>query len=253
MKKGPARKNGKVLGSYRKVGTKFVPPMLDMPVRPDYISWASHTLPELIWWDVLADKVSHRFAANVAEEIAKYFKGRENRDHWWAFASDYSQLSDDDAERLRKHLSRRGVLQQVVEGLADFLDIYPECPISRLSDRKPSGIVDIAYLAQFEDRMTELEDKRSRSGVLIQAQVLYLGFMLGKMYVKRGLALADFPEVQNYPNSEKSLRVGAAVCSSVNMIAGSMLPKYPEDAWVQYFWKRSLDLRPLDFCQLENK
>jgi hypothetical protein len=216
MKKRPPQKNGKVLGDYRKVGTKFVPPLLDMPMRPDFISWASHTMPELIWWDVLADKVSHRFAAKVAEEIGQHFKGRENRDCWWAFISDYSQLTDEDADRLRKHLLGKGVMPQVTESLADFLDLYPECPISRLSDRRPTGIVDIAYLARFENRMKELEDKRSRNGVLVQAQALYLGFILGKLFVKRGLALADFPEVQNYPNSEKSLRVGAAVCSSVN-------------------------------------
>lgn len=252
MKKHPRHKSDKVLGDYRKVGAKFVPPLLDMPVQLDYISWANQTMPELIWWDVFADKVSHRFAARVAEGIAEYFKGRDNRDCWWAFASDYRQLTDDDADKLRKHLFAKGVLPQVTESLADFLDLYPECPLSRLSDRKPLGIVDIGYLARFEDRMKELEDKRSRNGVLIQAQALYLGFMLGKLHVKQGLALADFPEVQNYPNSEKSLSVGAAVCSAVNMVAGNMLPKYPEDTWVQYFWERSLDLRPLDFRQLEN-
>jgi hypothetical protein len=253
MKKHPPKRGTKVLGSYRKVGTKFIPPLLDMPMKPSYVSWASHTLPELIWWDVLADKVSHRFAAVVAEKIAKYFKGRDNRDCWWAFISDYSRLTDEDAAALTEHLSREGVLPELVESLVDFLDLYPACPISRIGDQRPTGIVDVGYLARFENRMRELEDKRSKTGVLIQAQALYLGFMLGKLFVKKGLALADFPEVQNYPNSEKSLRVGAAVCSSVNMMAGSMLPKYSEDAWVQYFWKRSLDLRPLDFLQLESR
>lgn len=208
-------------------------------------------MPELIWWDVLADTVSHRFAAKVAEEIGQHFKGKENRDCWWAFISDYSRLTDEDANGLREHLLRKGILSQLMESLVDFLDLYPACPISRLSDRRPTGIVDIAYLARFENRLKELEDKRSRNGVLIQAQALYLGFILGKLRVKRGLALADFPEVQNYPNSEKSLKVGAAVCASVNMVAGKMLPKYSEDSWVQYFWKRSLDLRPLDFRKLE--
>jgi|HubBroStandDraft_5_1064220.scaffolds.fasta_scaffold89973_1 hypothetical protein len=251
MKGSFPKKSGKVLGSYRKVGAKFVPPLLGMHVPLDYISWANHTMPELIWWDVLADKVSHRFAAKVAEKIAQYFKGRDNRDCWWAFISDYGRLTDEDAAGLREHLLREGVLPQVNESLADFLDLYPACPISRFGDRRPTGVVDIGYLARFENRMKELEDKRSRNGVLIQAQVLYLGFLLDKLRVKSGLALADFPEVQNYPNSEKSLNVGAAVCSSVNMAAGRMLPKYPEDTWVQYFWKRSLDLRPLNFRPLE--
>ncbi len=35
-------------------------------------------MPELIWWDVIADRVSHRFAANVAGEIGKYFKGNDD-------------------------------------------------------------------------------------------------------------------------------------------------------------------------------
>ena len=78
-------------------------------------------------------------------------------------------------------------------------------------------------------------------------------FSLGRLHVKQGLALADFPEVEHYPDTEKSLAVGASICSAVNMLAGSMLPKYAEDAWVQYFWKRSLDLHPLDFRHLEKQ
>jgi hypothetical protein len=33
----------------------------------------------------------------------------------------------------------------------------------------------------------------------------------------------------------------------------SELPKYPDDSWVQYFWRRSLELHPLDFRHLERK
>jgi hypothetical protein len=100
--------------------------------------------------------------------------------------------------------------------------------------------------------MAALEAKRSRIAVLIQAQAIYMGFMLNKLYVKQGLALADFPEVEKYPDTELSKRVGASVCATVNMMVGSMLPKYPADAWVLYFWRRSLSLRPLDFTYLGN-
>jgi len=253
MKEHRRQKSAKVLGDYRKVGTKLVPPLLDMPIRPDYISWASHTMPELVWWDVLADKVSHRFAAKVAEEIARHFKERENRDCWWSFISDYSRLTDDEVVGLKEHLYRKGLLPKLVEGLANFLDLYPACPISRLVEQTPTGIVDIGYLARFENRMKELEDKRSRSGVLAQAQAIYMGFALRKLFVKRGLALADFPEVENYPKTERSRTVGASICAAVNMLAGKNLPKYNDDAWVQYFWKRSLDLRPLDFRGLSSR
>lgn len=152
---------------------------------------------------------------------------------------------------LKEHLKRASVLAQLVEALIDFVNLYPACPISQLLDQPPTGIVDPSYLQRFTDRMRELGNKRSRSGVLVQAQAIYMGFVLGKLFVKKGLALADFPEVEKYPSTELSKQVGASICASVNMLAGNMLPKFQEDAWVQYFWQRSLDLRPLDFSHLE--
>jgi hypothetical protein len=249
-RKDSAKKSGKVLGSYQKVGTKFVPPLLQT-FKFDHISWSSQTMPELVWWDVLADRVSHRFAAKIAEEIAKCFKTKNNRDHWWAFISDYSHLSDDRARELRAHLSDANVLPQLTESLTDFLNLYPDCPISKLLDWRPTRSVDVGYLLRFESRLCKLEDKRSRNGVLIQAQALYLGFLLGRLHVKEGLALADFPEVEHYPTTQRSLEVGASICAAVGMLAGNTLPKYRDDAWVQYFWRRSLELHPLDFRQLE--
>jgi len=134
MKTDSGNKSGKVLGSYQKVGAKFVPPMLQN-FKLDYISWSSQVMPELIWWDVLVDRVSHRFAAKVAEEIAKYFRGKDNRNHWWAFISDYSDISDDLARELQAHLSETNVLPHLTESLTDFEAVgFPtywcsRCPI----------------------------------------------------------------------------------------------------------------------------
>jgi hypothetical protein len=250
MKKNREKKSGKVLGSYQKVGTKFVPPLLKLSPKWEYISWSSQTMPELIWWDVLADKVSLRFSAMVAAEIAKYFRAKNKQDRWWAFISDYSHISDEDAQELKAHLTEINVLSQMAASLSDFLYLYPNCPISKLFDLRPTGLVDAGYLPRFENRLSALEDKRSRSGVLIQAQAIYMAFISGRLHVKSDLALADFSEVEYYPSTEKSLKVGASICAAVNMLAGNALPKYPDDAWVQYFWKRSLELRPLDFSPL---
>jgi len=249
MKEDREKKSGKVLSSYQKVGTKFVPPLLQK-LKLEYVSWSRQIMPELIWWDVLVDKVSHRFAATVAGEIAKYFKAKSNHDRWWAFISDYSHLSDEEAHELRTHLSEVKVLPQMAAGLSDFLDLYPSCPISKLFDLRTTGSVDAGYLLRFETRLSELEDKRSRSGVLVQAQAIYMAFISGRLQVRADLALADFPEIEKYPSTEKSIEVGASVCAAVNMLASDTLPTYPDDAWVQYFWKHSLELRPLDFSLL---
>lgn len=214
-----------------------------------YVSWSRQTLPELIWWDVLLDRAPHRFATNVAEKIAEYLKHKEKK-LWWAFTSDYNQLTADEARGLREHLIRSNILDGLVDCLRDFLNLYPECPISQFLGFAPEGAVDLGYLEHFEKRMVDLEDKRSRAAVLVQAQAIYMGFLSGKFFVMKGQALADFPEVDRYPKTELSLQVGATICATVNMIAANMLPAYPEDAWTQYFWKRSLHLRPLDFEHL---
>jgi len=153
---------------------------------------------------------------------------------------------------LKEHLRRANVLSDLMEALVGFVNLYPACPIARFLDHAPTGIVDTGYLEHFETRMKDLEDKRSRSGVFVQAQAIYMGFVLGKLFVKKGLALANFPEVEKYPDTELSKQVAASICATVNGLAGTMLPKYSEDPWVQYFWQRSLDLRPLDFTHLEN-
>src|SRR5713226_5252657 len=77
-KKGSHGASKGVLGTYKKIGTTFVPPMVHRVGPWTYVSWSRQTMPELIWWDVLSDCTSHRFAAQVAEEIAKYFKLRDN-------------------------------------------------------------------------------------------------------------------------------------------------------------------------------
>ena len=242
-----------MLEDYKKVGATFVPPALHRLGPLDYISYLNQTLPQLVWWDVLIDRVSHRFAVKVAEVIATHFKSAGSRDSWWCFVSDYAQLSTEDIDGLRRHMENAGVLDPVLGSLADFLVLYPECPLSSLLGHPPTGVVDAGYLSHFEDRLDVLRDKRSRSAVLVQAQAIYMGFVLGKLHVKSGLALADFPEVEHYPETDLSKKVGASICAMVNMLAGRMLPGYSEDAWVQYFWRRSLELRPLSFDSLERR
>jgi len=240
----------RVLGDYKKVGNTFVPPLRHRLGPWEYISWSSQTMPELIWWDVLMGAVSPRFAAKVAEELALYFKGADDREHWWAFISDYVQLDSEHIRHLKDHLLRANLLELFLESLGPFLDLYPECPLSKLSDQPRTRVVDHDYLTHFENRLEVIQDKRSRDGVLVQAQAVYMGFVLGRLHVMQGLALADFPEVEHYPDSVRSQEVGASICACVNMLAGSSLPKYTEDTWVQYFWRRSLELRPLDFDYL---
>jgi hypothetical protein len=119
----------KVLADYKRIGTTFVPPMVHKVGPWDFTRWSSQTLPELVWWDVLIDRVSHRFATRVSEEIAKHFKTKDKGKCWWAFISDYAQLGTDEMQDLKEHLKRANVLAQLVEGVVDFVN-----PVSGMSN-----------------------------------------------------------------------------------------------------------------------
>jgi hypothetical protein len=252
MAENKAENSGKVLKSYRKVGSRFVPPMLQMFQFED-VSWLRQTMPELIWWDVLIQKASLRFAAHLVEAIATYFKQMNNHAHQWSFLSDYSDMPEEIAQGLAGSLTKAGMLNEIQACLSDFLDLYPACPIARVLDLQPTGIMDVGYLTEFEERLRVLENKRSRDAVLVQAQAVYMGFASERLHVKEGLALAAFPEVVNYPDTERSVEIGASICATVNMLAGRDLPKFREDGWVQYFWQRSLELHPLNLRHLERE
>ena len=240
----------KVLQNYKKVGSKFIPPITHQlgPIKP--ISYGRQILPELIWWDVIIDKESHKFAADLAVAIATYFKEQEDTSTFWGFVSDYSKLNEDEFTSLKKSLNDNRMLERLQNALADFLELYPECPLVGFFDCHPHGGVDISYIDRFEKRYAEAEDKRSRAGILIQSQVVYMGFAIGKFRVFEGLALADFPEIEKYPETELSLKVGASVCATVNLFSEQMLPDYQDDVWVKYFWNRSFTIRPIKMDHL---
>ena len=113
--------SGRVLKSYRKVGSRFVPPMLQMFQFED-VSWLRQTMPELIWWDALIEKASLRFAARLVEAFATDFKKMNNHAPQWSFLSDYSDMPEEIARGLTGYLAEAGMLDEVQACLCEFLD-----------------------------------------------------------------------------------------------------------------------------------
>jgi hypothetical protein len=82
--------------------------------------------------------------------------------------------------------------------------------------------------------------------MLVQATATWLAFDSGKLKVKEGLALASFPEIEKYPETELSQKVGSGVRSTLNMLFGSAeLCNSAE--WPDYFWNRGLEVSKCEF------
>ena len=56
--------------------------------------------------------------------------------------------------------------------------------------------------------------------MMVQATVVWLAFDAGALKARKGLSLAQLPEIEHYPDTELSKRVGGAIRSSLNMFFG---------------------------------
>ena len=84
--------------------------------------------------------------------------------------------------------------------------------------------------------------------MMIQATAIWLGFDAGKLKVSEGLALAEFPEIERYPDTELSRRVGSGVRASLNMLIGAGQRQSIGESWPSYFWNRGLTIDGCEFA-----
>ena len=85
--------------------------------------------------------------------------------------------------------------------------------------------------------------------MMVQATAIWLAFDSGALKVFKGLALANFPEIEKYPNTELSEKVAASIRSSIYMFFSE--PHYRASSnWPKYFWNRGLDI---DGCYFEEQ
>jgi hypothetical protein len=104
----------------------------------------------------------------------------------------------------------------------------------------PSGdyIEQLRYLRRL---VAALYDRSSRETMMVQASFIWLAFDSEMLKVNRGLALAEFPEIEKYPHTELSRRVAASIRAALNGFFGSDSYSAPSD-WPHYFWNRGLEI-----------
>lgn len=82
--------------------------------------------------------------------------------------------------------------------------------------------------------------------MMTQATAIWLAFDADILKVTPDLSMARFPEIEQYPETEISQRVGGSIRSGLNMFFGSDI-HYANSKWPIYFWNRGLEIEP---CKL---
>lgn len=230
-----------VLRDHKRVGKRFVPPILQTVAMKD-APWLARTLPELIWLGVLVDTYGGEEGIALGRDVAHAawnFEGESTQTNF-AFASAYTSLTLEQKELIVEALGASGVLPKIEEALQPFFALYPDCPLSFLGkgDHTPGepGWV--------KDLVEQLADRNDQPAMLVQACVPYFLGLEGKLYFVKGVDVPDLEAIAKDFDSEVARRSTGQVRAFVNGCMGFLAENLSDD-WPRYFWNRGLALEPV--------
>ena len=236
-----------LLHDHKQVGKRFIPPLSQLGMEDVY--WVNDILPELLWLALLNEEFGWARGAHLGLELAKAASGitRKRKKPWFARTSAYGDLTEKQRMRIVKKLGENDVLLDLQNGLSTLVHFYPECPFRFLYGDKPKRINEATQEIQFfKSTLESLFDRREIPATHCQSNSIYIAFVTGKLLVSKGLVLADFPEIENFPNTEKSRLIASLIRATVTGFFGNDFQK-GKSLWLAYFWNRGLEIEGCNF------
>lgn len=231
MKKKP------ILENHKKEGKKLIPPLLSFNMQPR--SYVQYSIPEIIWIAVIIKKEGLELGTHLGVEFVKTVNSCISKGELPYFTSWYSSLSEDEAKIIIKKLKENHIYDVIKKDLQDFLNVYPESPFSKIFKSTRLTKANVSFV---KDTIKELFDKRSWLSTFSLGNIMYFLNVLGKLHVVGNSALAEFPKLVDYPNTEISKMIASSVRATSNVLLGS--EKLKNEKWISEFWNRGFKIEP---------
>ena len=241
----------RVLKDHKQKGKKFIPPFIHMIGNLNEVSWVKNIIPEVIWTALIQDYHGLRKGVNLISSLASSTRNNVDGDirGIYALISDYKDISTKEKELILDELRSKKDLEEIKCAIYSLILLYPECPLNFIFPKKLDGSeAENKNLKYLKKVLSVLFDKHSRDAIFVQATMIHLAFQSGRLHVKEGLSLAKLHKIENYPYTEESKSVAAAIRSSINMFFAEPFFS-PKTKWPKYFWNRGLEI---DHCNLED-
>jgi hypothetical protein len=238
-----------ILSDHTKVGKVFKPPLMELGELKE-TSWVKGTLPELLWIGLILEHSGLRNGVDLCLTLAREAQQvqLEDQNSWFAATSSYTLISSESKNVIRRNLSNSNKLLPIRKAISSLVYFYPECPLAFLFE---DFVIDLSAereaLTELKEIIASMYSKRDRLPVLVQAQGVYIALVAHKLRVPEGSEIANLEAVTDYPDTEESLRVGASVCATCNMLIGMIL-KESSSGWSDYFWQRGFEI---DDCEYQ--
>jgi len=239
-------KKKKVLEGHKKVGSKFIPPMMQITPFSE-ISYINQILPEIIWMGLLSDKYGYRRAKELVFDICeKAFEIKDTDKHVnFTLASNFNHLSKDKKQELVNYLSERSTLHAYQEALMPLTKLYKDCPLSFLESRE--NTIDTEQLVSIMKECIDNHiDKYETPSLVIQANVVYVRRSTGGLHIAQHIEVPDLNSLIDAPESEEARKTEGFVRTSV-MSEFMPMGEERDDTWAKSFWNQGYSLDKCDF------
>ncbi len=209
------------------------------------VHWVEEMLPELLWISLLYEKYGLKKSAELCHQISQscidYLP--EDNKPWLALSSAYKMVPEEETNTVINHLKSLGILEEVAICLKPLISYYPTFPMSRFFPLDKDALIDNnSILEEFKVNLEKHYDRWSIPATFVQANAVYIAFTEGILKVYANLTLAQFPEIEHYPNTDLSERVASSCRAAVSGIFARRSDS--EKTWSRKFWNKGLQLEP---------
>ena len=201
-------------------------------------------VPELVWIALLIETFGLEEGVAVAASVAKAAaKCDQTAQRAFGATSDYAELTDENKRCVRSALNAHGMLDKARRGLAALTYHYSEFPLAFLAETEEAREDDSgSTLDGLKAVIDNINDRESSAAIFAQAAVVYIFFINGRLKVPHSSVLANFPAVEDYPMTDESRRIAAAVRSLVTRLLTQDIPS----DWRNSFWNQGRSLGPCE-------
>ena len=240
-----------VLEGHKKVGSKFVPPMMQIPNFLE-ISYVNQILPEIIWMGFLNDEFGYREGINLSSTLAKLaFDLRETDSHInFTLASNFNLLSHERKSDLIHRLEENSGLVKYRNSLLPLIALYEDFPLSFIG-MGGEGYDKAQLVKKIKVCIEKHINKHETPALIIQANVMYVRTSNGGLHFAPHIEVPDLNALIEDPESEQAKRAGGFVRISAMQEFMPMSEGRFSD-WSKSFWNQGYKLDRCDFSWEEN-
>lgn len=237
-----------VLRDHIRRGKVLVPPITEFFGAMQDVSWVRTVMPELLWIALIQDCFGHRDGVELLTRTARAARtaAPSSPSPIFGAVGAFEVINSAQQEKICIALASTGDLSGIQKALFPLVALYPECPMRFLFSSTFAEADTLEYYLHYlKGLVADLYDKSARDTMMVQASFIWLAIDSGTLQVANdGVGLANFSEIENYPDTDQSIRVGSSIRAAMSVFFGAD-QHAPSSNWPTYFWSRGIEI---DVC-----